>query len=102
MFTLQQDKTSARQNKASLSRNVLDVSVSLCERGGRIMRSRFFPLSDRQRLSKLNQWLDCTGTETLGGRGKGMFLDTTSDVPQARLALLRIISTGCCEPGDPT
>jgi hypothetical protein len=29
-------------------------------------------------------------------------LDTTSGVPQAPFSALCIVSTGCCEPGDPT
>jgi hypothetical protein len=66
-------------------------SRELCERGGRTMRARFLLLTAGSGSSNLTQWLDCTGTETLGERGKGKkFLDTTSMSHKRRLALL------CC------
>ena len=67
------------------------------------MRVGLFLLAGRQRLSpNLNQWLDCTGTETLGERGRGKFTTQPPVSPQAPFSALRIVSTGCCEPGDHT
>ena len=36
-----------------------------------------------------------------GERGEREVLDTTSDAAKAPFSVLRIVSTGCCEPGDP-
>jgi hypothetical protein len=55
------------------------------------------------RVPDLDQRLDCTGTNTLGERGKGEVLDTTSSVPQAPFnSALRIVPQAAVNPVTPT
>ena len=91
LFTLQLDK-------ASLSRNVLGgVPCVVCEAGDNVCS---LAGSSTLRIS-INGWTVLAQRHLKSGV-KGSVLDTTSDVTQAPFSALRIVSTGCCEPGDPT